>query len=53
LTLVFGRAKVTAGGLTSKKMTADFSDIEPFGDKTSKIQKIMPPGLLKYLEIRH
>jgi hypothetical protein len=33
LTLIFGRAKVTAEGLISKKMTTDFSDIEPFGDK--------------------
>jgi hypothetical protein len=35
LTLVFGTAKVTARALTSKKMVADFSDIERFVDKRS------------------
>jgi hypothetical protein len=37
LTLIFGRAKVKAGVLISKKMTPDFSGFEPFGDKIAPI----------------
>jgi len=51
LTLVFGTAKVTAEGLISKKMTADFSDIERFGDKRGPILSRCPFNRLNSLKI--
>jgi hypothetical protein len=42
LTLIFGRAKVKAGVLISKKMRGDFSDHPRFGDISGQNSPFFP-----------